>query len=77
MRQELGPGAFCQTLLCMIVMVLNNVIWIRQKKFSAGRHILHYFIAAALLILYMPRKDWWPVMTDDKYSYMIMDIFVF
>ena len=77
MRKELGPGALGQTIVCMILMLVNNLIWVRRKSFSPVWHTLHYFIAVAILILYLPRKDWWPVMTGVKYMYTVMNIFIF
>ena len=76
-RMKAGPGLLCQTLLCMIFMILNNVIWVRRRRFSTAWHTLHYFVAAFILMLYLPRKNWWPAMTGIKYMYTAMNIFIF
>ena len=61
----------------MTLWLINYVIWTRRKKFSAFWHTIHYFFAAALLILYIPRHDWWKVMQGPKYGYTNMNMFIF
>ena len=61
----------------MLVMVVNNTIWIKRRNFSALWHTIHYFIAAALLIAYIPRKDFAPTMQGPKYGYTNMNMFLF
>mmetsp|Transcript_32995 Transcript_32995/g.43458 ORF Transcript_32995/g.43458 Transcript_32995/m.43458 type:complete len:176 (-) Transcript_32995:1437-1964(-) len=76
-RKLYGRGAIGQTQVCMWLMLINNYIWCKRKNFSASMHTIHYFIAAATLVLYIPRHDWWPVMMDPKYGYTNMNIFLF
>lgn len=58
-------------------MAVNNVIWVRRTNFVAKWHCLHYFIAAALLVLYLPHKSWWPAMTNLKYLCTAGNILIF
>ena len=76
-RMEAGPGLLCQSLICMLLMIVNNVIWVRRREFSGARHTVHYFIAAAVLILYLPRKAWWPAMNGVKFMATAMNVFIF
>jgi len=76
-RMESGPGLLCQTLFCMLLMIINNLIWVRRSTFSSNRHTLHYFVASAILILYLPRRDWFPAMAGPKYCYTAMNLFIF
>lgn len=61
----------------MLAMIVNNVIWVRRQSFSAGRHTIHYLLAALVILLYLPRRAWWPAMTDVKFMYTAMNIFIF
>ena len=61
----------------MFSMNLNICLWRRRKTFSAFWHTIHYFVAAILLVLYIPRTDWWPVMNGPKYGYTNMNIFLY
>ena len=76
-RKKYAKGAIAQTVLVMVLWLINNCIWMRRKKFSATWHTIHYFIAALLLILYIPRHDWYPVMMAPKYGYTNMNIFIY
>ena len=76
-RMEAGPGLVCQSLICMLVMIVNNVIWVRRRHFSSTWHTVHYFIAAAVVILYLPRKAWWPAMNGVKYLCTVSNILIF
>lgn len=75
--QSAGPGLLCQSLFCLIAMTVNNVLWVRRGSFVYKWHILHYYSASALLVLYLPRKAWWPAMTGAKYLLTAMNIFIF
>ena len=66
-----------QTSACMVLMILNSLLWSRRSKFSATWHTIHYFVAAALLIAYIPRKDLAPVMMGPKFAYTNMNMFLF
>ena len=72
-----GPYAGCQTLVLMFMMIFNIISWANLKEVTAGRHTLHYFVATAILILYIPRKDWWPVMLEVKFLYTNMSVLIF
>jgi len=76
-RKLNGPQAIAQTQICMWLMIVNNCVWIRRRQFSTVSHTCHYFIAALLLVLYIPRHDWFPVMQGPKFGYTNMNIFVF
>ena len=76
-RMEAGPGLLCQSLICMLLMIVNNVVWVRRREFSGAWHTVHYFIAAAVLMLYLPRKAWWPAMNGVKFISTAMNIFIF
>lgn len=60
----------------MWLMLTNNVVWVRRANFSKVWHTLHYFFAASVLVLYIPRHDWYKTMQDLKYGYTNMNIFV-
>ena len=75
--QQLGPRAVGQVVMCFLVMLINNIMWLYRKGVTPGWHTLHYFVAAIALIMYMPRPEWWPVMTDQKYALTLLSIFVF
>lgn len=77
MRMDNGPGAIAQTQFCMVVMILNNLIWWKRGTFSAFWHTIHYFVASVVMVLYIPRLDWWPVMMGPKYGYTNMNIFIY
>ena len=76
-RRDYAPLALLQTAGCMVIMIVNNLIWMKRKKFSPTWHTFHYFVAAALLILYIPRLDFAPVMQGPKYGYTNMNMFLF
>ena len=76
-RKALGPGALAHCLTALFLWLLNNIIWIRRRNFSAFWHTIHYFLAATLLVLYMPRHDWWKVMMDPKFAYTNMNVFIY
>ena len=66
-----------QSAVVMLLMVINNVIWIKRKTFSTFWHTLHYFFAAGLICLFIPRRDWWPCMMDPKFGYVNMNLFIY
>ena len=76
-RQDEAPGALIQCQLCLWLMVINNLVWINRSKFSTFWHTLHYFVAASLLVLYIPRHDWYKVMQGPKFGYTNMNIFIY
>ena len=61
----------------MCLMIINSLIWIKRKKFSAAWHTIHYFFAATLIVAYIPRHDITPVMMGPKYGYTNMNMFLF
>ena len=77
LRYHEAPGALVQSQLCFWFMLINNILWIRRPKFSAFWHTVHYFMAASLLVLYLPRHDWYKCMMDAKYAYTNMNIFIY
>ena len=77
LRQNEGHGALIHCQLVFWLMLINNIVWIKRSKFSTFWHSIHYFIAAGLLVLYLPRHDWYKVMTDPKFGYTNMNIFIY
>ena len=61
-RKNDANGAMFQNLACMLLMLINNLVWIKRDKFSPRWHTLHYFLAALILVLYIPRHDWFKTM---------------
>mgnify|MGYP000963913246 CR=1 FL=1 len=57
-------GSMGQTVVCMALMIANSVLWCCRKKFSRVWHSVHFFVAVAVLIVYLPRRNWWPAMSD-------------
>ena len=58
----------------MWLYIFNSIVWIKRKKFEVLWHTIHYFVAALILVLYIPRDDWWPVMSDLKYGLANLNI---
>ena len=76
-RKIEAPGALIQCQLCMWLMIINNLVWIKRSKFSSFWHTTHYFVAASLLLLYIPRHDWYRAMANPKFGYTNMNIFLY
>ena len=75
-RVQGAPYTLIQTCLCAFMMSLNTFMWLRNKKYSHLRHITHYYIASALLILFQP----WPSIkctTTVKYGFLCIAIFLY
>lgn len=62
------------SLICMPMIILNNVVWVRRRSFSAKWHTMHYFIASGLLVLLLPFVSWSRAMSDLKFTYTAMNI---
>ena len=58
------------------LMVSNNLVWVLRKKWNAGWHTFHYFVAAFLIIAYLPHPSF-PGMSGPKYGYTHMNLFIF
>ena len=66
-----------QTVLCMVLMIINNWFWVRRKSFLVCWHSTHYYFASAILLLYLPRMDLWPSMLQTKLQYTVINILIF
>lgn len=70
-------GLVFQTLFCLLAMVVNNAVWVCRKSFAAKWHVLHHFTASVILVLFLPRTNWWPAMTNIKFLYTVGNILLF
>lgn len=66
-----------QQIFCMLAMLANNLVWVRRQRFIAKWHIAHFFIAATIIELLLPRSGWWPLMTNSKYLCTAMNVLAF
>ena len=53
-KNESAMGQTSLILGLMIVMSVNSAIWILRSVFSKLTHMIHYIIASALIILFLP-----------------------
>lgn len=60
----------------MVVMVLNTYLWVKMSKFSFRRHTFHFLIAACTLLLYVPRQNFAPVMTANKFGFTLITVII-
>ena len=75
--KEKGPNSLSQTLICMLLMLFNNVYWVLRKKFSPSLHITNFALATIILIITMPCRSGWPAMLDERFVFQMASLFVF
>lgn len=75
-RMQMSTNGALQTGIVFVCLVLNNTIWLCRKEFRASQHVIHYFIAAILLVAYIPRRSFSFSISTIKFFFTNMNIFV-
>ena len=60
-------------------MYINAGLWVRdpcQVMLSPFMYILHYYIAAFILLFKMPRLEYSPTMSKVSYLYQVINVLV-
>ena len=74
--QSDGPYALVQCVLCLALMAINTFLWVKRKTFSKLAHSLHFFIAAVVIIGYMPHTSLHRVMSKPKFTFTLINLAV-
>ena len=61
-----SKAGFIQIFVCLFIILVNNVLWIKMQRFSVVRHCVHYYITCLTLLACTPRPEF-PRLTDTKF----------
>lgn len=69
-------GAVIQPIACLVLMVLNNILWLCKKDMTKRRNVIHSIVASILVLLLVPIfLDTMPSTT--KFALTLVNIYVF
>mgnify|MGYP000362626499 CR=1 FL=1 len=71
-----APYTMIQIIACLVLMLANSGIWLYNKKFSYTRHCIHYYVASALVLMFLPHPEFGAT-TGVKFAFMTVSLFLF
>ena len=68
-------GAVIQPIACLVLMVLNNILWLCKKDMTKRRNVIHSIVASILVLLLVP--IFVDTMLPTKFALTLVNIYVF